>query len=151
MQFTTVYERDEYLDRARRQGVAPGSAREHAVSVNLGIWGDKNALFRDCAEIYAGEVIRRFKTREKVPLPMKFDLAEVIADCGAFRDAFNRWRRIPDFELDQVMSGIIESQKPPEPLNARDLYVDEDYVMERVINSLRSIKDSWTRVGHYVS
>lgn len=150
MQFTNQVERDAYLSRVRRYGAEPGSAKEHATTFNLGIWGDRESLLRDCAEIYAGEIVRHFKSRQRVPLPSQLDLKEVIANCGAFRDAFRRWQIPVNHKFETMMAGVVECQKVPPPLRQRDYEVDDDKLMRDVINELHRTKDAWQHVAQFV-
>lgn len=57
MAFTNESSREGFFNAAARGvTVAPGTAREHVLGTNLGIWGSRDALMLDAAKILSYEL-----------------------------------------------------------------------------------------------
>lgn len=81
-----------------------GASMMHARAVNLGIWGDRQMLTRDCAEILIGELRRAgFETPDVVGAA---PLVDVIMNCGAFVSAFEHARHARELEAENRARGM---------------------------------------------
>jgi hypothetical protein len=104
MQFHDSESRERYLAVCdeRPQQIPYGAAMEHARTTNLGIWGNREALFRDCAEIMAAEIRRFFGEHsgtEHVRVTRK-----AVASTAAFRAAFNSARNEPEERVNSLLT-----------------------------------------------
>ncbi len=117
MQFTTSGERSRYFEEIRGGNVSRGSAQEHASTVNLGVWGDRQALADDCARIFAEEIVMYCRdTGEEYPIDVALDLVHAITMTPAFDQLFRLWRRGIDHQTETALSVLIESQSSPPAL-----------------------------------
>lgn len=122
MLFKTTEERAIFFDQ-EPSDVEFGSAEEHAGTFNLGMFGSKDELRRDCAKVFVLELIRYTDENDKDwPVSPITDAVECVLVCGSFRAAFESWRVDADFELDQAMSQVIESAPAPVKRNVPPCY-----------------------------
>lgn len=90
MAFRTPEERNYFFKKAASfpDEISYGTALSHARGTNLGIWGDKQALYRDCAIIMAIELQRYQIERREEPTIS----AEDVSGSSTFREAYNAAR-----------------------------------------------------------
>ncbi len=103
MFFTSPEERTEVLERIKSQPrlVPYGAAMDHAISTQLGIWGDVEGLTYDCAQILACELLRYVAENPNSDVSYCFqilrrenpeELAKAILYCETFNLAFDKAR-----------------------------------------------------------
>lgn len=126
--FSTEDERDAFFDRAARgvragQAVRYGTAMEHVLATNLGVWGNEHALARDVSEILTLELDSwadaNGEDRLEIPPP-------VLAETALFREAFSACREPNRREIDH----LVQNRREETLSTASDVahYLGEDFV-----------------------
>lgn len=146
--FSTKEERDLFFEMAARglragQGVRYGTAIEHVLATNLGIWGDEHALARDTAEILALELDSwadaNDEDRLEIPPP-------VLAQSKPFLEAFAACRRQNLREIDHLVQTGRDESLPAETDVA--VFLGEEFI-KNLYFKLCPISDQYQNLAHF--
>lgn len=126
--FSTEEERELFFDKAARgvrsgEGVRYGTAMEHVLATNLGVWGDERALARDAAEILTLELDSWAdqNAEDRLDIP-----ASVLAQSKPFLEAFAACRSQNVREIDHlVQTGRDETLPPTADVN---VFLKEEFI-----------------------
>ena len=146
--FSTSEERDLFFELAARglragQGVRYGTAMEHVLATNLGVWGDEHALARDTAEILALELDSwadaNGEDRLEIPPP-------VLAQSKPFMEAFTACRGQNLREIDHlVQTGRDESLPAETDVTA---FLGEGFIKDLYFK-LCSLADQYQNLAYF--
>jgi hypothetical protein len=129
MMFGSKEDRKEFFRRVQYHpnDIPYGAALSHARATNLGVWGDNDALYKDCVRIMAAELCRlEFQLGRRLNIT-----EEEIAQSRIFREAYNIMRMPKEAAINNLVRSLGR--------NSEDLPIEGVMMDRSTINNLHNL------------